>query len=249
MTTTLYVDSRAAASGSDSDFQVTLRETVHIRPGARLRVDKVRFVDSFLTTDMGKYIYYKDGMGSLVYYALPEAAYSGTRLAAQIEVATGRSTKYQESTNSLTQVVFGGQEWLSDVDLKAYTSGFPDGASASVPQSINGVLGPASGDAGDSAGNLAWGFVKMSPYDDLYLRSRKLSCQNVHGAVGDHDILCKITLDQGVSKVQSDDCPSDVYNDITEMSFKTLDFRLTDYLGRVVNLRGRSLSFQITIDQ
>ena len=119
MTTTLYVDSRSAAPGSDSDFQVTLRETVHIRPGARLRVDKVRFVDSFLTTDMGKYIYYKDGMGSLVYYALPEAAYSGTRLAAQIEVATGRGTKYQESTNSLTQVVFGGQEWLSDADLKA----------------------------------------------------------------------------------------------------------------------------------
>ena len=57
MTTTLYVDSRAAASGSHSDFQVTLRETVHIRPGARLRVDKVRFVDSFLTTDMGRYIY------------------------------------------------------------------------------------------------------------------------------------------------------------------------------------------------
>ena len=56
MTTTLYVDSRAAASGSHSDFQVTLRETVHIRPGARLRVDKVRFVDSFLTTDMGRNI-------------------------------------------------------------------------------------------------------------------------------------------------------------------------------------------------
>jgi len=246
MTTTLYIDSCAAASGSDSDFQVTLRETVHIRPGARLRVDKVRFVDSFLTTDMGRYIYYKDGAGALAYFALPEQAYSGTRLAAQIQVATGRGTTYAEATNSLTQVVFGGQEWLSDADLKTYTTGFPDGASASVPMSINGVLGPAST---ESTGNLVWGFVKMSPYDDLYLRSRKLSCQNVHGAVGDHDILCKITLDQGVSKVQSDDCPSDVYNDITEMSFKTLDFRLTDYLGRVVNLRGRSLSFQITIDQ
>ena len=102
MTTTLYVDSRAAASGSHSDFQMTLRETSHIRPGARLRVDKVRFVDSFLTTDMGRYIYYNDGAGSLAYSALPEQAYSGTRLAAQIQVATGRSTTYTESTNSLT---------------------------------------------------------------------------------------------------------------------------------------------------
>ena len=246
MTTTLYVDSRSAAAGSHSDFQTTLRETVHIRPGARLRVDKVRFIDSFLTTDMARHIYYKDGTGSLVYFALREQAYSGTCLAAQIQTVTGRSTTYTEATNSLTQVVFGGQEWLSDVDLKTYTTGFPDGASASTPLSIYGVLGPAST---DSAGNLVWSFVKMSPYDDLYLRSRKLSCQNVHGAVGDHDILCKITLDQGVSKVQSDECPGDVYNDINEMSFKTLDFRLTDYLGRVVNLRGRSLSFQITIDQ
>ena len=246
MTTTLYVDSRAAASGSHSDFQVTLRETVHIRPGARLRVDKVRFIDSFLTTDMGRYIYYKDGAGSLTYFSLQEQAYSGTRLAAQIQAATGRNTVYTEATNSLTQVVVGGQEWLSDADLKTYTTGFPSGASASVPLSINSILGPSSYDA---TNNLVWGFVKMSPYDDLYLRSRKLSCQNVHGVVGDHDILCKITLDQGVSKVQSDESPADVYNDITEMSFKTLDFRLTDYLGRAVNLRGRSLSFHITIDQ
>ena len=48
MTTIIYVDSRLAASGSDSDFTITLRETVHIQQGARLRIDKIRFIDSFL---------------------------------------------------------------------------------------------------------------------------------------------------------------------------------------------------------
>jgi hypothetical protein len=245
MTTTIYVDSRAAVSGSGSDFSVLLRETVRVSPGARLRVDKLRFVDSFFTTDMGRFLYYKDG-GSIVYYGLPEQAYSGVRLAAQIQLMSGRTTSYSEATNSITQVVFAGQEWLSDVELKTYSAGFPAGFSATAPSSINSILGPGGE---DSNGNLVWSFVKMSPYEDLYLRSRKLAAMNVHGPMGDHDVICKVTLDQGVSKVQSDQSPNDVWNDITDSSFKTLDFKLTDYLGRVVNLRGRSLSFQLTIDQ
>jgi hypothetical protein len=246
MTTTIYVDSRAAVSGGGSDFSVLLRETVRVSPGARIRVDKLRFVDSFFTTDMGRFLYYKDGSGSIVYYGLPEQAYSGVRLAAQIQLMSGRTTSYNEATNSITQVVFAGQEWLSDVELKTYSSGFPAGFSATAPSSINSILGPGGE---DSNGNLVWSFVKMSPYEDLYLRSRKLAAMNVHGPMGDHDVICKVTLDQGVSKVQSDQSPNDVWNDITDSSFKTLDFKLTDYLGRVVNLRGRSLSFQLTIDQ
>jgi hypothetical protein len=246
MTTTIFVDSRAAVSGSDADFSIVLRETVRISPGARLRVDKLRFVDSFFTTDMGRFLYYKDGAGSVVYFGLPEQAYSGTRLAAQIQLMTGRTTTYNEGTNSIQQVVFAGQEWLSDAELKTFTSGFPAGFSATMPSSINSVLGPGGE---DSNGNLVWSFVKMSPYEDLYLRSRKLAAMNVHGVLGDHDVLCKVTLDQGISKVQTDQSPKDVWSDITESSFKTLDFKLTDYYGRIVNLRGRSLSFQLTIDQ
>ena len=89
MTTTLYVDSRVAASGAGSDFSIMLRETVHIHPGARIRVDKVRFVDSFLTTDLGRYLYYKDGVGGFVYHEIPEQAYTPTRLAAAIQSITG----------------------------------------------------------------------------------------------------------------------------------------------------------------
>ena len=52
-TAAVWVDSRRRASGaSDSDFEVGLRETIHMS-NARLRVDKVTFTDSFLTTDAG----------------------------------------------------------------------------------------------------------------------------------------------------------------------------------------------------
>jgi hypothetical protein len=245
MTTTIYVDSRSAASGSGSDFEVTLRETVHIKAGARIRVDKIRFADSFLTTDLGRYLYYKDGSGGLVFFALAEQAYTGQRLAAAMQSATGRNTTYVEVTNQIQQAVTVGQELLSDQQLKSFATGFPADASSSFPRSLNAILGPAEVEGGF----VKFNFVKMSPYDDLYLRSHKLSCQNVYGPSGEHNILAKIILDQGVSRVQSDEAPMHVYNDITETSAKTLDFRLTDFQGRVVNLRGRSLSFQITIDQ
>jgi hypothetical protein len=243
--TTIYVDSRLSASGSDSSFTTTLRETVHISQGARLRVDTLRFIDSFFTTDLGRHIYYKDGTGGLAYYTLPETAYTGNRLAAQLQVLTGRNTTYSDLTNAITQVVVTGQEFLSDDELSIYTSGFPSDASSASPKSINQVLGPVSFDSG----NCVFQFVKMSPYDDLYLRSHKLTCHNVHGPRGEHDVLCKITLNQGIARVQESETPQNILYDIPPMSLKTIDFRLTDYLGQVVNLRGRSLSFQITIEQ
>ena len=43
----VWVDSRnRAPGGTDSDFEVSLRETIHMS-NARLRVDKLTFSDSF----------------------------------------------------------------------------------------------------------------------------------------------------------------------------------------------------------
>ena len=145
MTTTIYVDSRVAAFGTGSDFSVTLRETIHIHPGAKLRVDKVRFVDSFLTTDLGRYLYYKrEGGGGFSYFEIPEQAYTATRLAAAIQSVTGRATTYTESTNQIQQIVYPGLELLSDQELKQNNwSGFPTGASIMFPRSLNSILGPS----------------------------------------------------------------------------------------------------------
>ena len=54
---------------------------------ARLRVDKVTFTDSFLTTDAGRNLYFSDGSGGLTHVSVPEGAYTGTSLAAAIEAA------------------------------------------------------------------------------------------------------------------------------------------------------------------
>ena len=96
----IYVDSRMKTSGlSDSSFSIDLRESVQLSDST-MRVDNIRLTNSFLTTDLGKYIYYKDGNGGLQYYAVPEMAYNGAELAAALQTATGRTTTYDANTNS-----------------------------------------------------------------------------------------------------------------------------------------------------
>ena len=79
MATAIYVDSRQRVSGTNSNFEIVLREPVALE-GARVRFDNIRFVDSFYTTAIGKHIYFKDGSGGITAFALPEQAYTGARL-------------------------------------------------------------------------------------------------------------------------------------------------------------------------
>ena len=76
MQSVLYVDSRMRTEGTDSSFQVDLRESLHLDSHG-MRLDKIRFVNTFLSTDLGKHLYYLDGSGGLQYYTVPEQAYTG----------------------------------------------------------------------------------------------------------------------------------------------------------------------------
>ena len=72
MTTVIFVDSRMRTIGTDSDFEVDLRETIHLS-NARLRVDKMTFTDSFLTTDAGAHLYFSNGAGGSATSRSPKA--------------------------------------------------------------------------------------------------------------------------------------------------------------------------------
>ena len=157
----INVDSRTRSHGTDSAFSIDLRESLNLGDH-QVRVDNCQFSNSFYTTDLGANLYYKNG-ASIQYYTIPERAYTGSTLAAAMQTSTGRSTSYDPDTNSITQVITTGQEWLSDNALKAYSTGFPAGASSIDPRSLNTTLGNSS----SVTGNLVFSFVKMSPYDYL----------------------------------------------------------------------------------
>ena len=245
-TAVVWVDSRRRASGaSDSDFEVALRETIHMS-NARLRIDKVSFTDSFLTTDAGSHLYFSDGAGGIVSHPIPDGAYTGVSLAAAIQTATGRTTTYSALTNSITHdLAASSQPWLSDQSLEAYAGGgFPFGASRENPKSLNAVLG----DGTNYATQVVWNWVRMSPYSCLFVRSSRLRCVDHHGPRGTHDILCSVPLTEGPGHQVV--CSGDgIYYDLQgELSIRSFDIRLTDYLGRPVDLKGRPLALQLTFE-
>ena len=143
MQSVVYVDSRLRTGGSDTNFTIELRESLQLSDHG-VRVDNLRITNSFLTTDTGRNIYYKNG-AVLQSYSIPEKAYTGATLAAALQAATGRNTSYATDTNSITQTITTRQEWLSDAQLKTYSTGFPAGVSATNPLSINSILATLSG--------------------------------------------------------------------------------------------------------
>ena len=167
-TAVVWVDSRRRASrASDSDFEVGLRETIHMS-NARLRIDNVTFTDSFLTTDEGGHLFFSEGSGGLLTYTIPEGAYTGQSLAAAIQAATERMTTYSALTNSIVHDLAGaGQPWLSNKELENYAGGgWPAGAGRDDPKSLNAVLG----DGTNSTTHVTWPWVRMSPDTYLFLR-------------------------------------------------------------------------------
>jgi hypothetical protein len=239
----INVDSRTRSHGTDSAFSIDLRESLNLGDH-QVRVDNCQFSNSFYTTDLGANLYYKNG-ATIQSYTIPERAYTGTSLAAAMQTATGRSTSYDPDTNALTQTITATEEWLSDVAIKAYSTGFPAGASSTDPRSLNGVLG----DSTSVTGNLVFSFVKMSPYDYLFLRSRRLTVENSHDPNGRHDVLLRIPLVKGIGSTELASTPEGVYMKLSrDMTLRNIDFELTDYRGNVVDLRGRPMSFELCFD-
>jgi hypothetical protein len=250
MQSVIFVDSRGRTEGTDSSFQIELRESLHLAEHG-MRVDKLRLTNSFLTTDLGKHIYYKNGSGGITSYALPEQAYTGTQLAAAMQAATSRTTTYDPNTNAITQDAVASQMWLSDEQLQTYTTGFPSGATSSAPLSINAVLGTSFNyyvTSNPATFTIKWNFVKMSPYDYLFLRSRRLTVSS-EDPNGRHDVIACIPLTKGIGAVETASSPDGVYLKLPpDLVLRNIDFSLTDYLGNNVDLRGRPISFELCFD-
>ena len=90
----------------------------------------------------------------------------------------------------------------------------------------------------------------MSPFNYVFLRSSRLRCMDHHGPRGTHDILCMIPLTGGAGTQMEGGTLDRVCFDLQgETSLRTFAFRLTDFKGRPVDLRGRPLAFQLTMEK
>ena len=235
----IFVDSMYRTSGTDSDLHYQLRETVTVW-GARLSIKHIRFTDTFYTIeDWNRRFHFEHPTEGSRFVELPVAAYTGPKLAAALQQLTGRTVSYSDQTNAITMSSAPGAHPLSDAQLKEL--------GVSEPQSCNNVLGPFEVSADGTS--VTYPFVSMAPFSDIYLRSHALTCRGSFGPKGEHDVLCKITLKEGVGRVVEAAMADGIYLDLGDASLRTLDFRLTDVKGRPVNLRGEAgLSFQLILD-
>ena len=83
----------------------------------------------------------------------------------------------------------------------------------------------------------------------MYLRCSSLAnAADTVGPLG-HDIIAKIVCKQGVGHImETDTHENHLVNVRGPITLRYLRFRLTDYEGNVVDLRGTSLSFCIYLD-
>ncbi|CAE7558200.1 unnamed protein product [Symbiodinium natans] len=123
--TSIYVDSRLRAEGTDSSFSFDIGESVHIQSGAKLAVYKVRVADAFLSSDRGTFLYWEDEVAGTLHYAeLPVGAYTGPRLAAWISSNFAAAT-YTAETNELDVTYDGARMILNDAELRQRFPGCP----------------------------------------------------------------------------------------------------------------------------
>ena len=248
--TTIWIDSRKRVAGRDEDFEFDIGETVHLPGSARLGVFKIRVADTFLSTDRGTYLYWRDtALGTLNWAQLPSGAYTGARLAAWIS-SNFSSATYVESRNELEVAHDSNRLILNDQELRAQFPGsgsYPAGATPSKPLSINHLLGPSF--INEVGNQQVFTFVQMQPYSEIYLRCGSLAnAAETVGPLG-HDIIAKIICKQGVGYImESHTHENHMVNLRGPITLQYLRFKLTDYEGNLVNLRGTSISFCIYLD-
>ena len=137
----------------------------------------------------------------------------------------------------------GNRLILNDQELRTQFPGsgsYPQGATPGKPLSINHVLGPQLRQRGGQP---------AGPYSEVYLRCSSLAnAADTVGPLGD-DIIAKIVCKQGVSHImEADTDENHMVNVRGPITLRYLRFKLTDYEGNVVNLRGTSLSFCVYLD-
>ncbi|CAE7568232.1 FV3-083R, partial [Symbiodinium pilosum] len=162
-------------------------------------------------------------LGTLNTAQLPVGAYTGARLAAWIS-SNYASATYVEAQNSIEVASDGNRHILSDVELRDLfpnQPGYPQGAYATSPQSINHLLGGS--------------------YIDGLSPSRELgNAAHILAPLGT-DIICKVIIDKGVGHVMKDQTDDGHLVELRgPITLRTLNFRITDLDGDEVNTRGKA---------
>jgi hypothetical protein len=118
----------------------------------------------------------------------------------------------------------------------------------SNPQSINDMLANSDRDMQmyNALNRFESGQFSVLPHTVLYIVCPQLGTFGNLGPQGERDILKKILVTAGPNELMfNQDINTDDYVDVSKLSIRSINFRLTDVYGNVINLHGQNWSFTL----
>jgi len=202
---------------------------------------------------------------------LDERNYTGSELATHLQTQLNHAVASSVITNKTFTVVYNPYnqtisiliginttfKLLTEDDIKSKLGGTwtslsntPTDYDANDPQDVNTdmlKLNESNSPLYDSNNPYVSKFINLQPIRNLYLSS-DLGSYNTCDLKGVSNIIKKIPVTAPWNSMIFDNVAYDDYLDCSRQTIKTLNFRLTDTHGHVVNLNGCYISFSIIFD-
>jgi len=253
----IFVDSRfkTAKSNSNSDFEYEIPQSVSLPDATICYLDNIVIPNSWQTIDDNNnrlYVRVKTGTtNNDAIVGLTANNYSTSTLRAEIETQLrqvyGNSIsvtydqvllRYKISSSDANKTIrlFTDSELISGVT-------FGQTYSASDLRSANEVLTIFEP---QQANSYFTGIVNLARYRNLYISCTTLSDYSTISPSGNYNIVKKVPVTAGYGEIIYCNLQAaHDHFDVSRMMIKTLDFKITDSYGRVVDLRGMPVSFSM----
>lgn len=272
----LYIDSRHRSSGTPSDFNFQLKQSIEVPENTIAFIDAVQVANTFESVQLqfNDKVYLREHAGGTStdrIATLAPSNYDGISLATALGAALNSGTNlgtytvtFDPSKGTLT---IGNNTGNASNSFTIYTR---DELSGGITQSgWNGptvnwadlqdaseVIGtqfgafPNCNDSANGLGELITDeFVDLLPVKSLYIHGNLGSFSSL-GPVGQTDIIRRVVVSSGYgNNVTYHLGSSHDYIDVSSNQLSNLQFSLRDSSGRIVNLRGRHLAFSITFER
>ena len=260
----IYVDTRFknTYSSSNSDFKFTIHQSIDLPDNTFCYIDDVQIPHTWYSIeDYNNKIYFQqDNIGVITnkILVLTIQNHTGTNLATNIQnllntefgggsyVVTYNSNK---GTITITSQDAGRLfQMFTDDELQSTPVGWNIGYDPSNLSSANDVFRLTS--SMGSVLSYETGFLDLLNTHSVYIRSPNLGSFSSIGARGESDIIKKIPVSSSYGFLIIDSVVSNHDKiDVSRQTLKTLEFRLTNVRGQVINLHGSHISFSLIFSQ
>jgi len=261
----LYIDSCYRTSGTDTDFSISLNETVDLEAGTRCWVAGVTFPNTLYTIEEDVddlwCVAVRHGSATGGYaFKLAYGNYGGTELAAEMQtkpraVDSTAQISYTSRTGRLSIAMGAGYEIKVFADEELTNPAFLAAWAAYTPMALYDVNDPRSfneiirAQPTPFASSYLSHLIQLQPFNTLYLHSSLTTYDGID-TIGRSGIVALIPVEKAYGFVNHYAGPflEQGWFNVGGMSFKNLRFSLRNARGTVVPLLCAHLSIHLISD-